>query len=62
MLIHICCSSEPAPSYYFIKPLPPVVEGFTKHETIFECTVSNSLAIVGWYKGSVKLTVCFHFW
>ncbi|XP_065220483.1 twitchin isoform X27 [Planococcus citri] len=46
---------EPAPSYYFIKPLPNVVEGFTRHETIFECTVSNSLAIVGWYKGTTKL-------
>lgn len=55
--IHSVTYLEPAPSYYFIKLLPNVVEGFTRHETIFECTVSHTLAIVGWYKGSTKLTV-----
>lgn len=49
--------AEPAPSYYFIKSLPPTVDGFTRHDTILECKVSNSMAVVGWYKGTAKLAV-----
>lgn len=31
------------------------IDGFTLHETILECAVSNGMAIVGWYKGTTKL-------
>ena len=48
---------EPAPSYYFIKPLPATSDGFTRHDTTLECKVSNSMAVVGWYKGTAKLAV-----
>lgn len=47
---------EPAPTYTFIRPLDSTHDGFTKHETSMECTVSNSMAIVGWYKEKTKLT------
>jgi hypothetical protein len=46
---------EPDPSYTFTRPLKKKYEGFTKHEVQLECAVSNSLAIVGWYKGTTKL-------
>ena len=49
--------TEPDPSYSFIKPLPKNVDGFTLHETYMECTVSSSIAIVHWYKGTEKITV-----
>lgn len=47
---------EPDPVYSFTKPLKKKYEGFTLHELTLECTVSNSLAIVGWYKDEQKLT------
>lgn len=46
---------EPDPSYSFTKPLKKKIEGFTLHETILECVVSSSMAIVSWYKGEKKL-------
>lgn len=46
---------EPDPVYTFTKPLKKKYDGFTKHDTQLECTVSSSLAIVGWYKGEQKL-------
>lgn len=46
---------EPDPCYSFTKPLKKKYDGYTKHETILECTVSSSMAIVGWYKGDKKL-------
>lgn len=49
--------SEPDPSYSFVKPLNKKTEGFTRHDTFMECTVSNSLAIVSWWRGDTKLTV-----
>lgn len=47
---------EPDPVYSFTKPLKKKYDGFTNHELTLECTVSNSLAIVQWYKGEEKLT------
>lgn len=46
----------PDPSYRFIKPLNKKYDGFTKHELTLECTVSDPIAIVSWYKGDKKLT------
>ncbi|CAK1595483.1 unnamed protein product, partial [Parnassius mnemosyne] len=46
---------EPDPTYTFIKPLKKTLSGYTKHEVILECVVSNSLAIVSWWKGDQKL-------
>lgn len=47
---------EADPVYTFTKPLKKKYEGFTQHELTLECTVSNSLAIVFWYKDDVKLS------
>lgn len=46
---------EPDPTYTFTKPLKKVTSGYTKHETLLECTISNSLAIVSWWKGETKI-------
>lgn len=46
----------PDPSYSFIKPLKKKHDGFTKHELTLECTVSDPIAIVSWYKGDKKLS------
>lgn len=46
----------PDPSYTFIKPLAKKYNGFTKHELTLECTVSDPIAIVSWYKGDKKLS------
>ncbi|KAG8239130.1 hypothetical protein J437_LFUL018920 [Ladona fulva] len=46
---------EPDPVYSFIRPLAKKTDGFTLHECIMECTVSNSMAVVSWYKGDQKL-------
>lgn len=46
----------PDPSYRFIKPLNKKYDGFTKHELILECKVSDPIAIVSWYKGDKKLS------
>lgn len=46
---------DPDPCYSFVKPLKKKYDGFTKHETQLECTVSSSMATVGWYKGTTKL-------
>ena len=46
----------PDPSYRFTKPLNKKYDGFTKHELVLECTVSDPIAIVSWYKGDKKLT------
>lgn len=45
-----------APSYTFIKPLNKKYDGFSKHELTLECTVSDPIAIVSWYKGDEKLS------
>lgn len=47
--------TEPAPQYTFLRPLDSTTDGFTKHETTMECTVSSSMAIIGWYKEKTKL-------
>nr|CAD7586386.1 unnamed protein product [Timema genevievae] len=41
--------------FTFTKPLGKQTDGFTKHETFMECTVSSSMAIVGWYINNKKL-------
>nr|CAD7393168.1 unnamed protein product [Timema cristinae] len=46
---------EPDPMFTFTKPLGKQTDGFTKHETFMECTVSSSMAIVGWYINNKKL-------
>ncbi|CAH2099215.1 unnamed protein product [Euphydryas editha] len=46
---------EPDPTYNFTKHLKKTLTGFTKHEVVLECAVSNSLAIVSWWKGETKL-------
>lgn len=46
---------EPDPTYTFTKPLKKNTSGYTKHEVLLECAVSNSLAIVSWWKGDQKL-------
>lgn len=48
--------AEAAPVYTFLRPLDKNTDGYTKHETSMECTVSSSMAIVGWYKEKTKLT------
>lgn len=45
----------PDPSYKFLKPLNKKYDGFTRHELTLECTVSDNVAIVSWYKGDKKL-------
>ena len=46
---------EADPVYTFTKQLKKKYEGFTEHELTLECTVSNSLAIVTWWKDATKL-------
>lgn len=46
---------EPDPCYTFTKQLKKKIEGFTRHETLLECVVNSSMAIVSWYKGEKKL-------
>lgn len=46
---------EPDPTYNFTKHLKKTLTGYTKHEVVLECAVSNSLAIVSWWKGETKL-------
>lgn len=46
---------EPDPVYTFTKPLKKTTSGYTKHETMLECVVSNSLAIVSWWKEETKI-------
>ncbi|VVC89475.1 unnamed protein product [Leptidea sinapis] len=46
---------EPDPTYTFTKHLKKTLTGFTRHEVLLECAVSNSLAIVSWWKGEEKL-------
>ncbi|CAG9796113.1 unnamed protein product [Diatraea saccharalis] len=46
---------EPDPTYSFTKQLKKTTSGYTKHEVLLECAVSNSLAIVSWWKGETKL-------
>lgn len=46
---------EPDPTYTFIKPLKKNISGYTKHEVVLSCAVSNSLAIVSWWKGETKI-------
>lgn len=47
---------SPDPSYSFIRLLNKKYDGFTKHELILECKVSDPIAIVSWYKGDKKLS------
>lgn len=49
---------EPDPTYSFIKPLKKNISGYTKHECVLECTISNSLAIVSWWKEDKKIEDC----
>lgn len=46
----------PDPTYSFIQLLKKKHDGFTKHELTLECKVSDSIAIVSWYKGDQKLS------
>ncbi|KAM3957310.1 projectin protein bent isoform 8-T9 [Aphomia sociella] len=46
---------EPDPTYTFTKPLKKTTSGYTLHEVVLECVVSNSLAIVSWWKGEQKI-------
>ncbi|KAI5639981.1 immunoglobulin i-set domain-containing protein [Phthorimaea operculella] len=46
---------EPDPIYTFTKHLKKTISGYTQHETVLECVVSNSLAIVTWWKGDTKV-------
>lgn len=46
---------EPDPTYTFTKHLKKALTGYTKHEVVLECAISNSLAIVSWWKGETKL-------
>lgn len=46
---------EADPTYTFTKPLKKKYEGFTEHELTLECSVSNSLAIVSWWKDGKRL-------
>lgn len=46
---------EPDPVYSFTKPLKKKYDGYTQHDSLLECTVSSSMAVVGWYKGEKKL-------
>lgn len=46
----------PDPSYTFIRPLNKKYDGYTKHELTLDCKVSDSIAIVSWYKGDTKLS------
>ncbi|PSN48991.1 hypothetical protein C0J52_03867 [Blattella germanica] len=47
---------EADPTYSFLKPLSKKTEGYTKHETIMECTVSNSMAMISWWKGETRIS------
>lgn len=49
--------AEPDPSYTFIRPLLAKTEGYTRHEAMMECTVSSGMAMVSWFKGTLKLSV-----
>ena len=53
---------EPTPVYKWSSPLPKKVDGYTTKETILECTVSASKAIVEWYKGDqvIKVSKSLH--
>ena len=55
----LVCFLEPDPTYTFTKPLQQQTSGFNKHEVQLECTVSNTMAKVSWYKGKTKLEVIF---
>lgn len=46
---------EADPSFTFTKPLKKKLEGYTKHETTLECSVSSSMANVTWLKDGVKI-------
>lgn len=46
----------PDPTYSFIRPLNKKYDGYTKHELILDCKVSDPIAIVSWYKGDKKLS------
>lgn len=46
---------EADPTYTFTKPLKKKLEGFTRHETTLECSVSSSMANVHWFKDNTKL-------
>jgi Immunoglobulin I-set domain len=46
---------EPDPVYNFTKNLKKTIQGFTEHDTLLECAVSNSMAPILWYKGDDKL-------
>jgi len=54
-LLNVC--TEPDAVYSFLKPLSKKTDGFTMHETMMECTVNNSMAIVSWWRGDKKITV-----
>jgi hypothetical protein len=55
-MFYICL--EPDAVYSFLKPLSKKTDGFTMHETIMECTVSSSMAMVSWWRGDKRISVC----
>jgi len=48
----------PEAVFTFVKPLSKKTDGFTKHETMMECTVSSSMAMVSWWRGDKRISVC----
>jgi hypothetical protein len=54
-LLNVCIESEAV--YSFLKPLNKKTDGFTMHETIMECTVSSSMAMVCWWRGDKRISV-----
>lgn len=55
-LFHVRVESDAV--YSFVKPLGKKTDGFTKHETLMECTVNSSMAMVSWWRGDKKISVC----
>jgi hypothetical protein len=58
LMLCVKCFIEPEAVYTFVKPLSKKTDGFTKHETMMECTVSSSMAMVSWWRGDKRISVC----
>jgi hypothetical protein len=58
LMLCVKCFIEPEAFYTFLKPLSKKTDGFTKHETMMECTVSSSMAMVSWWRGDKRISVC----
>jgi hypothetical protein len=60
-MLCVKCFIAPEAIYTFLKPLSKKTDGFTQHETMMECTVSSSMAIVSWWRGDKRISVCKSF-